>query len=141
MVNLELKPIGPPMDRFPVVEKTLELIDTVGIESHRVVISSFHHPWLHEVKARTTAIAVQALVGWGNRETLDHQDLVFDVYNLSRQLAGKNRLKRLLGLGKRINVYTVNEASDMHRLIDAGVHGLFTDFPQRLVSLKGAGPE
>jgi glycerophosphoryl diester phosphodiesterase len=135
MVNLELKPIPPPMDRYPVVEQVLHLIAIVDIDPQRVIISSFHHPWLREVEARTTAVAVQALVGWDNREVLGAGDVAFDVYNVSRQLADKDCIKRLLALGKQVNVYTVNEETEMRRLIDYGVHGLFTDFPQRLAQV------
>ena len=31
-----------------------------------------------------------------------------------------------------IHVWTVNETADMHRLLDWGVHGIITDFPDRL---------
>ncbi len=134
-VNLELKPIPPPMDQFPLVDRVLHLIETVEIDLQQVIISSFHHPWLHEVKKRTAAVAVQALVGWGNRRTLEGRDLAFDVYNVSRQLADQNRIKWLLRQGKQVNVYTVNEKAEMQQLIAAGVHGLFTDFPQRLTQV------
>jgi glycerophosphoryl diester phosphodiesterase len=131
-INLELKPIAPPMDRLALVEQTLALIAALEVDLDRIVISSFHHPWLHEIAAGTTAVAVQALVGWGNREVLDGRALAFDVYNISRRLANKDRIAGLLAQGKQINVYTVNEQAEMRALIDAGVQGLFTDFPQRL---------
>jgi len=34
--------------------------------------------------------------------------------------------------GLTVFVYTVNDPAEMKALIDAGVDGLFTDFPQRL---------
>ena len=140
IVNLELKPNPPPMDQYPVVERSLHVIDSVGIDRHQVVISSFHHPWLHEVKSHAPEVAVQALVAWGNRKELKIPELPFDVYNISRQLADNDRIQWLQDLGKQVNVYTVNEASDMRRLIDAQVNGIFTDFPQRLAQvLKGTG--
>jgi glycerophosphoryl diester phosphodiesterase len=37
------------------------------------------------------------------------------------------------GLG--VQVWTVNEVEDMHRLIDWGVDGIITDYPSRLVAL------
>jgi len=134
-VNLELKPIPPPMDQYPVVEQVLHLIETVEIDPQQVIISSFHHPWLHEVKVRTPKVAVQALVGWGNRKALEGRDLAFDVYNVSRQLADEYRIEWLLRQGKQVNVYTVNEKAEMRQLIAAGVHGLFTDFPQWLAQV------
>ena len=134
-INLELKPISPPMDRFPVVDQVLAQIDTLGIDPQRIVISSFHHPWLHEVGSRAAMLDVQALVGWGNREVLDGRALAFAAYNVSRKLVHKNRINWLLNQGKQINVYTVNEKAEMRQMIAAGVHGLFTDFPQLLAQV------
>jgi glycerophosphoryl diester phosphodiesterase len=34
--------------------------------------------------------------------------------------------------GIAVNVWTVNQAEDMQRLVQAGVTGIFTDFPQLL---------
>jgi glycerophosphoryl diester phosphodiesterase len=43
-------------------------------------------------------------------------------------------------LGKRIDVWTVNETKAMQRLIDWGVDGILTDFPDRLLALRHADP-
>lgn len=37
--------------------------------------------------------------------------------------------------GLPVHVYTINEPDDMQRLIDWGVNGLFTDYPDRLLEL------
>ena len=47
IVNLELKPNPPPMDQYPVVARTLQMIDSVGIDPQQVVISSFHLSLIH----------------------------------------------------------------------------------------------
>ncbi len=43
-------------------------------------------------------------------------------------------------LGKRIDVWTVNETKVMQSLIDWGVDGILTDFPDRLLKLRHADP-
>jgi glycerophosphoryl diester phosphodiesterase len=35
----------------------------------------------------------------------------------------------------RVHVWTVNEAEAMQRLIDLGVDGIMTDYPERLVKI------
>jgi len=35
----------------------------------------------------------------------------------------------------RVHVWTVNEIESMRRLIDLGVDGIMTDYPQRLVKI------
>ena len=38
-------------------------------------------------------------------------------------------------LGVDVQVWTINEPGRMHRLLDAGVHGILTDYPDRLVEV------
>ncbi len=38
-------------------------------------------------------------------------------------------------LGVDVQVWTINEVEQMHRLLDAGVHGILTDYPDRLVEV------
>lgn len=47
--------------------------------------------------------------------------------NISQQLIGRARR-----LGLRVIPWTVNEATDMERLLDWGVDGIITDYPDRL---------
>jgi glycerophosphoryl diester phosphodiesterase len=42
------------------------------------------------------------------------------------------RLVEAKALGLRVIVWTVNEVADMHKLIDLGVDGIITDYPDRL---------
>ena len=43
-----------------------------------------------------------------------------------------DRLKEAKALGLKVIPWTVNEPADMERLIDGGVDGLITDYPDRL---------
>lgn len=40
----------------------------------------------------------------------------------------------------KVHVWTVNETADMQRLIDTGVDGIMTDYPDRLLTLLGRPP-
>jgi glycerophosphoryl diester phosphodiesterase len=131
-INLELKPIPEPMDRFPVVERVLATIDDVGMDADQVIISSFHHDWLHEVRQRRPGMVVQALVG----------DLIsairnpeFTTYNAWDLMVDEDQIRQAVGHNLVVNLFTVNDEDDMRRWIAAGVTGLFTDFPQRLRSV------
>ena len=42
---------------------------------------------------------------------------------------------RAHGAGLAVNVYTVNEITAMRRMLELGVDGIFTNFPDRLRSL------
>jgi glycerophosphoryl diester phosphodiesterase len=39
--------------------------------------------------------------------------------------------------GVAVHVWTVNETADMSRLLNAGVDGIMTDYPDRLLRLLG----
>jgi glycerophosphoryl diester phosphodiesterase len=130
-VNLELKMIPPPMDDFPIVDRVLALIDAVGIETDRVIISSFDHEWLRAVQRLNPAITVQALVG--DLSIGPHPS--FETYNAWAAMVDEKQMQDAIEKGLAVNLYTVNEESEMRRFIAAGVSGLFTDFPQRLRAL------
>lgn len=137
-INLELKRLPPPLDRFPIVERVLELVVQLDIPPGQVIISSFNHDWLRQVQALNPAIAVQALIGYWEDRPLDWGDLSFATYNARSTLIEEARIRDLAVRGIAVNLFTVNEEIDMQRFIDAGVAGLFTDFPHRLRALLQA---
>ncbi len=130
-INLELKALPPPMEDFPVVEKVLTLIAEERAEEC-VVISSFVHRWLREVREANPRLEVAALIGYGEAQEVDWDTLEFPTYNLRLSLATRERIQRLRAAGRGVNVWVVNEESDMRRLLAWGVTGIFTDFPHRL---------
>ncbi len=130
-INLELKALPPPMQDFPVVEKVLEIIAEEGAEEC-VVLSSFVHRWLREIRERNPRLKVAALIGYGEAQEVDWDTLEFSTYNLRLSLATPERIQRLREAGREVNVWVVNEEEEMRRLIALGVTGIFTDFPQRL---------
>lgn len=49
-----------------------------------------------------------------------------------RRMLSPRLIKDLHARGVMVHVWTVNEPADMHRLLDWGVDGLITDYPDRL---------
>ena len=76
-LNLELKFLPAPLADFPVVPQVLAMIDRVGIGAEQILISSFNHAWLTEVRDRRPALEIQALVGYYTYRPLDWGDLAF----------------------------------------------------------------
>ncbi len=138
-VNLELKQLSPPLESFPLVERVLAVIEETGIAADRVILSSFHHDWLHQAQAKRPDIEVQALIGDPVTAPLDWGDLSFAAYNVCSALITEAKIREVTAQGIAVNLFTVNDASDMRRFIAAGVSGLFTDFPQRLRALLEQG--
>lgn len=57
-------------------------------------------------------------------------ELYHDVRVLTPEL-----LKAAAGLGVEVHIWTVNEKADMRRLLQMGVDGIMTDYPERLVEV------
>lgn len=53
------------------------------------------------------------------------------------QLLNKTVVDRAHGLNLPVHAFTVNRTADMKRMIDAGVDGIITDYPSRLLNLVG----
>ncbi|MDJ0884832.1 MAG: glycerophosphodiester phosphodiesterase family protein [Desulfobacterales bacterium] len=134
-LNLELKFLPSSMKAFPVVPRVLAMIDRVGLGSGDIVISSFNHEWLREVKACKPEIAVQALVGYNPDGPLDWGDMTFETYNVRSTLISAETVRQRVASGLAINLFTVNATEDMQRFAAAGAAGIITDFPQRLAGL------
>ena len=134
-VNLELKRLPPPHERFPVVERVLALVDELEMPPHQVILSAFNHDWLRQAQALRPDIEVQALIGYSFTEPLDWGDLSFATYNARCTLVTEEKVREVTSQGIAVNLFTVNEEDDMRCFIAAGVTGLFTDFPQKLAAL------
>ncbi len=135
-VNLELKRLPSPMEDFPVVQKVLETIRRVGIPLEEVVISSFVHRWLREMHALEPRLEIQALIGYFTSKPIDWSHVgEFHTYNSRNTLTPPEKVHELVEKGEEVNIFTVNDPDEAKRYIEAGVSGLFTDFPQRIVGI------
>jgi glycerophosphoryl diester phosphodiesterase len=135
-VNLELKRLSPPQERFPIVERVLALVDEMEMPPHQVILSSFNHDWLRRAQTLRPDIEVQALIGYLPFVPLDWGDLSFATYNALSTGITEGKIREVTAQGIAVNLFTVNEIADMRRFVAAGVTGLFTDFPQRLAKLE-----
>lgn len=135
-LNLELKFLPAPMADFPVVPRVLAMLDRVGLPPDRFLISSFNHVWLEEVKERSPAIEIQALIGYHTDRPLDWGDLAFETYNVRSTLVQDEDIRQRKEQGLAINLFTVNDEAEMKHFMALGVDGIITDFPQRLERLR-----
>ncbi|MGD9330695.1 MAG: glycerophosphodiester phosphodiesterase family protein [Desulfobacterales bacterium] len=135
-LNLELKFLPAVMNDFPLVPRVLTMIARVGLSPEQILISSFNHRWLNEVRTLRPEIAVQALIGYHTDHTLDWGGLEFETYNVRYTLVRDADILRRKQQGLAINLFTVNDEADMRRFMALGVDGIITDFPQRLAQLR-----
>ena len=132
-VNLELKDYSSGLKDGDIPDKTLDAIYHTKIALNRVIISSFNHDWLKRVMEKEPDIEVQALIGENDTDPLDFGDLEFSTYNANALCIDPDQIKHLKALGKKINLFTINDPKEFLRFVKIGVDGIFTDFPQIFV--------
>ncbi len=130
-LNLELKTQPAPNDTFDVVGAVLDLADDVGIGPDHLLFSSARHEWLKTLKRERPEFQVQAILGLFPTDPIDFSDPFFDTFNPRITRVSIEQLARELSRGIRINPYTVNDRETMARLVEIGISGIITDFPQR----------
>lgn len=143
MVNIEIKTI-PRM--YPgLTAAVVRLVEAMGLD-RRVLISSFDHEQLIEVRRLSDVIATGVLTSDRLAKPGDYLQLLdADAYNpgcygdydsmgfasVSRKL-DPSGIMNVRTTGRGVNVWTCNDKCQMRELITAGVTGLITDFPNRV---------
>ncbi len=131
-LNLELKAQPKPNDTFDVVGAVLELGDEVGIGPDHLLFSSARHEWLKALKQRRPDFEVQAILGLFPEDPIDFSDPFFDTFNPRMTRVSIEQIEEQLARGTGLNPFAVNDRETMSRLIEIGITGLITDFPQRV---------
>lgn len=134
-VNLELKEQTGKLRGFPLPKMVVDLVRKMEIDPALIVISSFNHVWLEEVQHLFPEIEIQALVGDEPDQELIWSGYSFDTYNIDHTRVTMEEIEALKKMGKKVNLFTVNSRDDMVNYINAGVDGIFTDYPQIMKTL------
>jgi len=105
-----------------------------------VLVSSFAHDELRAFRERCTSVPVAPLFSrWEGDPAGVAAELESSFINLSRRLVTPARCRALEARGLSMLVYTVNDPAEGQRLIELGVRGLFTDYPDRLRPIVRGG--
>ncbi|WP_407703005.1 glycerophosphodiester phosphodiesterase [Virgibacillus tibetensis] len=119
--------------------KTLNKYDLVGEDARegKVIIQSFSEESLIEANQLDPSIPLIQLISYQKTAAISNKEINrikeyaigigANYHHLTKEYVSKVRSAGLL-----LHPYTVNEPEDMKRLIDWGVTGMFTDYPDRL---------
>jgi glycerophosphoryl diester phosphodiesterase len=143
MQNIEIKTL--PRMYPSLTEAVVKLVVGLGMQT-RVIISSFDHEQLLEVRRRNDIIATGALTSDRLAKPGDYLRLLdADAYNPGcysdydslgfGSVTGKldpRGIQNARAAQRGVNVWTCNDKAEMRQLIAAGVTGLITDFPNRV---------
>ncbi|MFA7166436.1 MAG: glycerophosphodiester phosphodiesterase family protein [Desulfoplanes sp.] len=137
-INVEIKDLsGLPGDDV-VTRKVLEMIDRFDLVE-QAILSSFQFKYLLQARDILPELPTAALV---EEENMPEGDILTVLQNLGVQawhpdkdIVKADDLRRVRDAGLFVNVYTVNDLREMRFLMNKGVTGLITDFPQRVRGL------
>ncbi|MCP5117814.1 MAG: glycerophosphodiester phosphodiesterase, partial [bacterium] len=142
-LNLEMKEFTPDL-----AAKLCHLL-AGGAATDRALVASFGHEAMSAFRQACPEVATSATMREGLSLYVLSQMRLASLYrspasalqipeNFGGRTALEPRLIELAGaLNLQVQVWTVNEEADMRRLLDMGVQGILTDYPDRLLRVMG----
>jgi glycerophosphoryl diester phosphodiesterase/membrane-associated phospholipid phosphatase len=130
-----------------IVDPVLDLVREFGRDDGSVTIASFSTDYLEPVRAalpevptnmpegETFGFYVRHLLGLHPWWSPPGELFQVPEFHDGRHVVTPRFVRAAERSGVDVQVWTVNEVDQMHRLLDAGVHGIMTDFPDRLVEV------
>ena len=134
-VNLELKDLSAIPGQENVVGKVVAIVERFGMANH-VLISSFNQSYLKQVRELQRDIPTGILVSkrYPRPDTLLRQ-LGARAYHPRKTALSEADMRMLKSKGFHVHVWKVNDKRTMEEMIEAGVSGIFTDYPQLLTTV------
>jgi glycerophosphoryl diester phosphodiesterase len=138
-INLEVK--GASVEESVATAEALEPVLRALPEElrPRVLVSSFEHPALALLKERLSWLRIGALYGseWRGKDLIEPAlALNAEAIHPESGLLTQDIVRRAHQAGLRVNVWTANSWIRIRRLLQWGVEGIFSDYPERVVILR-----
>ncbi|MDX2479941.1 MAG: glycerophosphodiester phosphodiesterase family protein [Desulfuromusa sp.] len=133
-LNLEIKDQTGTAADGTIVGKVLDLLQVTCTEQ-LILISSFNHDYLRQVKQLNASIATAAIVKEDHPDNLLGylQDLDVEAYHPDQLITDTALIRLLVNAGIKVNLWTVNEFERAQYFIAAGATFICTDWPQQMV--------
>lgn len=133
-------------DKYPgIEEKLLALLKKHELmDGENVIIQSFNRNVLKSIARKHPQLPLLQLIskpsrGKGaERELKDASSYAFAVGVKGKKLK-EDYLKKAKANGLQVYVYTIDRKKDMKKLIEWGVDGIITNYPNRLTEVLGGG--
>ena len=120
-----------------------ELLAAAGMED-KVLVASFHTDILRTIRRLSAKIATSAatfdlfkfVLGskLGKQAKVEAEAIQISSEILNIRTIDQTLLTNVQKAGLELHAWTINERAEMRRLIDLGIDGIITDFPDLLVS-------
>lgn len=117
-------------------DKVYQTLDSHQIWD-RITIQSFDFrtlKYFNEAYPKVNlALLIENQLPW--KENIDSLGFTPDIYSCDYSLLSRENIEELKKSGMLVIPWTVNDTNDMQQLIDWGVDGLITDYPDRAIAL------
>lgn len=127
VINVELK--GPGTAKA-VAAIIADYIETKGWQPSNFIVSSFNHHELKEFQSHLPSITIAALM---DALPLDYaafaERLGAKIVSPGHQFVTKEYVDDAHARGMRVNVWTVDDPDEIHRMMRMGIDGIFTNVP------------
>ncbi len=142
-INIDIKQVEPSL-----VDPLCETIRIFGM-TDKVMVASFDSKVLQPFRAKCPEVATSFsvrevtifyllnMVSLGGAYRPAAQALQVPEYRERLRVLTPKLIDTAHNLNLRVHVWTINETTDMRRLLDLGVDGIITDYPDRLLTLLG----
>jgi glycerophosphoryl diester phosphodiesterase len=130
LLNLEIKKVTP--------KKMLDMVYKYNAQG-RVLFSSFDYKVLNRIRSLDSSAAIGYLVEEGVTGAVIQRarEMQAISVHLSWKKVTPKTIHRIHEAGFLVHSYTVNEVDQMTRLVEMGLDGCFTNYPDRLSTLRG----
>jgi glycerophosphoryl diester phosphodiesterase len=138
-----------PKNESPTIVKSLCSLLRVRKMTDKTIVGSFSQTNLDEFRRECPEVATSAgpsevsrflamyKTGLGASYSTPMQALQTPEYVGGLQIVSKEFVETARKLNLDVHVWTVNETAQMQKLIESGVDGIMTDYPDRLLDLLG----
>jgi len=124
----------------------IEAASLAAVESRDLLDRTLFSSFSDVVLARLRALSPQARIAllvqprYANQDVERALKLGAEALNPWTGLVDAELIARAHGAGLAVHTFTVNTSDDMRRMLDLGVDGIFTNYPDRLRLLIGETP-
>ncbi|QFT89655.1 putative glycerophosphoryl diester phosphodiesterase 1 [Bacillus sp. THAF10] len=122
-------------------EELIELVNKYGINKETLLVQSFSPESLTKMNQIDPSVKLVQLMWYTSPAEISDGELeAIKKYAIgigpNSSMIDQEYVQKTVEHGLEIHPYTVNEKDEMKKLIDWGVTGIFTNFPDRLHELK-----
>jgi glycerophosphoryl diester phosphodiesterase len=108
-----------------------KLWDRVNIQSFDFRTLKYFHENCPNVKL---AVLIEHEASWN--KNLEELGFTPEIYSCYFQLLSREQIKQIQDSGMKVIPWTVNEVADIEKMIEWGVDGIISDYPDRVIEIQ-----